>query len=408
MKNRRLVVQKYGGSSIATLERVKEIAKRIAYYTRKGKKVVVVVSAMGDTTDNLIGLAEKISPEPSERELDMLISTGEQISIALLAMALHEIRISAVSFTGSQVGIITDKFHTRAKIVRIDSKKIRDALKSNKVIVVAGFQGSTSTKDIATLGRGGSDLTAVALAASLKASVCEIYTDVQGIYTADPRLVEGARKLDCISFDEMLELASRGAQVMQTRAVEAAKKHGVTLHVRSSFSRQGGTRIMKKRVSFEEPVVRGVTLTEKEVKLTICKVPDKPGVAAKIFQRLSAKHINIDMIVQNVSHKRITDISFTVTKQQANAALAITKAIAKEIKAGKVLYDKDIAKVSIVGIGMKTHAGVAHGMFGVLSKNKINIEMISTSEISVSCIIKKQKARQAVRALHKTFGLEKK
>ncbi len=408
MKDNKLIIQKYGGSSIATLQRVKEIAGRISSYVKKGDKVVAVVSAMGDTTDNLIALAEKINPVPSERELDMLISTGEQTSIALLTMALHKYRIPAVSFTGSQVGIITDKFHTRAKIVKIDSKKVKDALKSYQAVVVAGFQGSTSTKDIATLGRGGSDLTAVAIAASLKADVCEIYTDVDGIYTADPRIVKGARKLDCISFDEMLELASRGAQVMQTRAVEAAKKHRVKLHVRSSFSKQKGTLIMKKKVSFEEPVVRGVALTEKEVKLTVCQVPDKPGVAAKIFQRLSSKNINIDMIVQNVSHKRITDISFTVSKTQANSALAITKSLAKEVKAGSVIYDKDIAKISIVGIGMKTHAGVAHGMFGALSRNKINIEMISTSEISISCIIKKDKGKQAARALHKTFGLEKK
>jgi len=361
---------------------------------------------MGDTTNGLLRLAAKINPNPSERELDMLISTGEQISCSLLAMALHRRGIDAVSFTGPQVGIITDKFHTKAKILKINARRIREALRENKVVVVAGFQGQTRDKDIATLGRGGSDLSAVALAAVLGASVCEIYTDVGGIYTADPRIVRGARKLDCISFDEMLELASRGAQVMQTRAVEVAKKYNIPLYVRSTFLDKEGTIIMERRGPLlEEPVVRGITLTEKEAKITVCDVPDRPGMAAKIFQELSSKNINIDMIVQNVSHKRITDISFTVQKADTHKALEVTKKVAKKIGASSVLYDADVAKVSIVGIGMKAHSGVAHAIFKVLARAKINIEMISTSEISISCVITKKQGRSAVLALHKAFGL---
>jgi aspartate kinase len=402
-----LVVQKYGGTSIANTKRINKIAERVASYIKKGKKVVVVVSAMGSTTDELITLAKEVNPLPSERELDMLVSTGEQISIALLAMALHRRKIDAVSLTGAQVGIITDNSYTRARIRRINADRLKTILKTKPVVVVAGFQGKAFKGDIATLGRGGSDLTGVALASTLKAEVCEIYTDVDGIYTADPRIVKAARKLDCISFDEMLELASRGAQVMQTRAVEIAKKYGVSLHVRSSFSGKEGTVISKRKSSFEEPVVRGITLDEKEVKITICQVPDKPGSAAKVFYELSSKNINIDMIVQNVSHRRITDISFTVKKNTAGKALKTTKDLAKKMGAGSVLYDDDIAKVSIVGIGMKSHSGVAHAMFGALAKNKINIEMISTSEISISCIVKKERGKKALRVLHKSFGLEK-
>lgn len=405
MEKNKLIVQKYGGTSVANIQRIKKVAEKVASYRRRGYKIVVVVSAMGDTTDELISLAEKINPRPSEREMDMLISTGEQISSALLAMALHKRGIPAVSFTGPQVGIITDKAHTQAKILKIETKKIKKALRKGKVVVVAGFQGQTLQEDIATLGRGGSDLSAVALAAVLKAEVCEIYTDVEGIFTADPRIVKKAKKLDCLSFDEMLELASRGAQVMQTRAVEVAKKYNIKLIVRSSFSNKEGTVIMERKPSIEEPVVRGITLTEKEVKITICEVPDRPGMAAKIFEELSSANINIDMIVQNVSHKRITDISFTVEKSQAHKALDVTKKVAKRIGASSVLYDEDIAKVSIVGIGMKAHSGVAHRMFRALARAKINIEMISTSEISISCVIRKKQGKTAVRVLHKAFNL---
>jgi len=405
MSKNKLIVQKYGGTSVANIERIKKVAQRIYSYWKKGIKLVVVVSAMGDTTDELIHLAEKINPRPSERELDMLLSTGEQISSALLAMALHKKGIPAVSFTGPQVGIITDKFHTQAKILKIEAERIKSALKKGKVVVVAGFQGQTTEREIATLGRGGSDLSAVALAGVLKADLCEIYTDVEGIYTADPRIVKKAKKLPCISFDEMLELASRGAQVMQTRAVEVAKKYNIKLVVRSSFSNKEGTIIMEKKPSIEEPVVRGITLTEKEAKITICKVPDKPGMAAKIFEELSSKNINIDMIVQNVSHQRITDISFTVEKSQAHKALEATKKVVKKIGAGFALYDEDIAKVSIVGIGMKAHSGVAYKMFKALARAKINIEMISTSEISISCVIRKKQGKLAVKVLHKAFNL---
>ncbi|MFC1514456.1 aspartate kinase [Candidatus Omnitrophota bacterium] len=407
MSKKKLVVQKYGGTSVATPARIENAAKRVVSYARKRYQVLVVVSAMGKTTDELVALARQINPHPSEREMDMLISTGEQVSCSLLAMALHKRGIDAVSFTGSQVGIITDKFHTQARIVEIDTRRIRQALKQNKVVVVAGFQGQTIGEDIATLGRGGSDLSAVALAAVLKAAVCEIYTDVDGIFTTDPRIVKEAKKLDCICFDEMLELASRGAQVMQTRAVEAAKKYNIPLHVRSSFSHKEGTMIMEKRPSLEEPVVRGVTLTEKEVKITVCQVPDKAGMAATIFQDLGAQNINVDMIVQNVSHKRITDLSFTVKKADSHKALAATRKVAAKIGASKVLFDDDVAKVSIVGVGMKSHGGVAHTMFKVLARQKINIEMISTSEISISCMVRKKRGKTAVRALHKAFALGK-
>jgi len=408
MTKQKIVVQKYGGTSVATVEKIEKAARRISSYKGKGRRIVVVVSAMGDTTDELLRLAGKINPDPSERELDMLISTGEQISCSLLAMALHKRGIEAVSFTGPQVGIITDGFHTQAKIVKINARRIKQALRENKIVVVAGFQGQTLNEDIATLGRGGSDLSAIALAAVLGASACEIYTDVEGIYTADPRIVREARKLDCISFDEMLELASRGAQVMQTRAVEVAKKYNIPLHVRSAFSDKEGTVIMNRRGSLlEKPVVRGVTLTEKETKITVCDVPDRPGMAAKIFQELSSKNINIDMIVQNVSHKRITDISFTVEKSVCRKALDVTRKVARKIGASSVLYDEDVAKLSIVGIGMKAHSGVAHNMFKALARAKINIEMISTSEISISCVIKKRQSRKAAMALHRAFGLGK-
>ena len=404
----KVIVQKYGGSSVATVEKIEKVASRICSYKGKGRRIVVVVSAMGDTTDDLLALARKINPNPDERELDMLISTGEQASCALLAMALHKRGLEAVSFTGPQVGIITDKFHTKAKIQKINTRRIRQVLNENKVAVVAGFQGQTPDKDIATLGRGGSDLSAVALAAVLGASLCEIYTDVEGIYTADPRIVEKARKLDCISFDEMLELASRGAGVMQTRAVEVAKKYNIPLHVRSTFSKKEGTIIMSiKKSSLEKPVVRGVTLTEKEAKITVCQVPDKPGMASRIFQELSSRHINIDMIVQNVSHKRITDISFTVEKNDAQKALDVTRKVGKDIGASSVLCNEDIAKVSIVGVGMRSHSGVAHSMFKALARAKINIEMISTSEISISCVVRKNQGKKAVSAMHKAFELSK-
>ena len=429
----RLIVQKYGGSSVANPERIKNVARRVVDYKKKGNDLVVVVSALGDTTDELIELAAKISDNPPEREMDMLLSTGEQISVALLAMAIQELGVEAISLTGSQEGIITDTVHTRARIVKIEAQKLRQELKKGRIVIVAGFQGMTPEQDITTLGRGGSDLSAVALAKTLEADECEIYTDVEGIFTADPRVEPRARKLEAITYDEMLEMASLGAQVMQARSIEVAKKFDVPIHVRSSFSRKRGTMIIKEVKNMEDVLVTGVTLNKNESKITVCDVPDKPGIAARIFTQLSEGGINVDMIVQNVSHTKQTDISFTVPKNDGARAIRLTKKAASGLGYGKpnhghlasglgygkpnhghlasglgelqVLEDSDIARISIVGVGMKTHSGVAAKMFETLAEEKINIEMISTSEISISCIIKKKSAETALRALHQKFGL---
>lgn len=403
----KLVVQKFGGSSVANVEKLKNVANRIVASVKEGNKLIVVVSAMGDTTDELISLAKQINPFYSEREMDMLISTGEQMSSSLLAMAIHKRRVGAISFTGAQVGIITDPFHTQAKILKIETKRIKEELDKNNVVIVAGFQGVTPNSEITTLGRGGSDLSAVALAFATGADVCEIYTDVEGIYTADPRIIDKARKIEHITFDEMLELASRGAQVMHTRAIEVAKKFNIPLHVRSSFSKKEGTLIMEKTSCIEEAVVRGIALTKNEMKITMCNLPDRPGIAARIFNELAKKNINIDMIVQNVSHEKITDISFTSLKDNIEKVMKVSKQIAKSAGAGGVLFDEDIAKVSVVGVGMKSHSGVAAKCFSALAKNKINIEMISTSEISISCVVRKDAGDKALRVLHKVFDLEK-
>jgi len=400
-----LIVQKFGGSSVANVERIQNVARRVVSYRKKGYDLVVVVSALGDTTDELVELASKINADPSDREMDMLLSTGEQISVALLAMAIHKLGVEAISFTGAQVGIITDASHTRARIIKINADKIKEELAKGKIVIVAGFQGVTLNQDITTLGRGGSDLTAVALAKELKASECEIYTDVEGIYTTDPRIEQRAKKLAAVTYDEMLEMASLGAQVMQARSIEVAKKFDVPIHVRSSFSESSGTMITKEVKRMEDVVVTGITLNKNEAKITVCDVPDKPGVAAKIFKELSSNGVNVDMIVQNVSHIRQTDISFTVTKAEAQKTLRITRRVARAIGSGDVLEDVDIARVSIVGVGMKSHPGVAAHMFDILAKNKINIEMISTSDISISCIIKKKFAETAVKALHSKFCL---
>ena len=404
LKNK-LIVQKYGGSSVADVAKIEKVARRVVSYTKGGNKVVVVMSAMGDTTDELVSLAKKINPDPSEREMDMLMSTGEQISCSLLAMAIHKRGAGAISFTGAQVGIITDTYHTQAKILKIETDRIKKELTGGNIIIVAGFQGLSTALEITTLGRGGSDLSAVALAVSLKADLCEIYTDVGGVYTADPRVVPEAKKLKNITFDEMLELASLGAQVMHTRAIEVAKKFNIPIHVRGSFTKEEGTIIMEKTSFIEKPVVRGMTLTGDEAKLTLCNVPDKPGIAAHLFNELACKNINVDMIVQNVSHKRTTDISFTVPKKNLAKALKISKGISKGIGAGEVISDETIAKVSIVGVGMKSHSGVAARCFSILAKNKINIDMISTSEISISCIVKKTAGKKALKVLHKGFKL---
>ncbi|HEX9780300.1 MAG TPA: aspartate kinase [bacterium] len=401
----RLVVQKYGGSSVANPERIKRVAQRVVETQRTGARIVVVVSALGDTTDELLQLASQITSAPLERELDMLMSTGEQISVALLAMAIHDLGAKAISFTGAQVGILTDGAHTRAKLVDINTARIVQALETGHTVIVAGFQGVNLQQDITTLGRGGSDLTAVALAKSLNADVCEIYTDVEGVYTADPRIVPQARKLDAISYDEMLEMASLGAQVMQARSIFVAKRFDVPIHVRSSFSSREGTMIVKSARAMEEIVVSGVTLQKDEAKVTIRDVPDRPGMAAEIFRELAAKDINVDMIVQNVSREGTTDLSFTVTKGDLSGTLRVARAVSHDIGAGEVTTDEGVAKLSIVGIGMRSHSGVAAKMFEAMARERINIEMITTSEIKISCVIRRQLAERAVRALHRTFGL---
>ncbi|MCF7878347.1 MAG: aspartate kinase [Candidatus Omnitrophica bacterium] len=406
--NKDLVVQKYGGSSVADQASIEKVAERVISSARSGKKVVVVVSAMGKSTDELIKLAKKINPEPSEREMDMLVSTGEQVSSSLLAMAIHKRGFDALSFTGPQVGIITDTSHTQAKILKIEADRIKKQLEKGKIIIIAGFQGVSTALEITTLGRGGSDLSAVALAVSLNAQFCEIYTDVEGIYTTDPKKIKSARKLSFITFDEMLELASSGAQVMHTRAIEVAKKFNLKLHVRSSFSKKEGTIIMEKPPLIEEVIVRGVTLAEDEAKITLCDVPDRPGIAAFVFDKLAQTGINIDMIVQNVSRKKMTDISFTVDADKLKKTISQTKKISEKIGAGRVISNKNIAKISVVGIGMRSHSGVAARCFSVLAKNKINIDMISTSEISISCLVKKESGKKALRILHKEFKLDKK
>ncbi len=403
-----LIVQKYGGSSVANPERIINVAKRVVRYKKEGHDVVVVVSALGDTTDELIELADQVTDDPSEREMDMLISTGEQISCALLAMAVEKLGVPAISFTGAQVGIITDNSHTRARILNISAAdRIKEQLKEGRIVVVAGFQGMSIKKEITTLGRGGSDLTAVALASALGAKICEIYTDVDGVYTADPRIVKNAKKLSKISYEEMLELASLGAKVMQARSVEYGKRYDMPIHVRSSFSNAEGTIICKEAKSMEKIDVSGVALQKDEAKITICDVPDKPGIAAIIFKELGVNNIVIDMIVQNVGRTGTTDVSFTVLTEDLAKTMKVAKRVAKEIGAGEVVKDENIAKISIVGIGMRSHAGIAARMFRALASKKINIEMISTSEIKISCVIGKKHAELALKVLHDEFDLKK-
>ncbi|MBD3378880.1 MAG: aspartate kinase [Candidatus Omnitrophica bacterium] len=403
-----IIVQKYGGTSVGDVDKIKKVARRVASYSRKGYKVVVVVSALGGTTDELIKLADQINKNPSEREMDMLLSTGEQVSVSLLAMALHKLGVDAISFTGAQVGIRTDSSHTKARIVDIGTSRIKEKLKKGSVVIVAGFQGVSGDQEITTLGRGGSDMTAVALAKVLKARECEIYTDVKGVYTADPRLVKNARKLESISYEEMLELASLGAQVMQARSIEVAGKYNVPIHVRASFCKEKGTMISKEVRSMEDVLVRGVTANKKEAKVTVCDVPDKPGEASKLFERLAEARINVDMIIQNISRTRKTDISFTVPTSDLAKTQEVVRKVNKEIGAKGAKYDRDIAKISVVGIGMRSHSGVAAKMFKALAARKINIEMISTSEIKISCVIHRTDADKAIKALHDSFGLGKK
>ena len=402
-----VIVQKYGGTSVGDIQRLKKVARRIARQSRRGDQVVVVVSAMGDSTDRLIALAHQAHPEPSEREMDQLVSTGEQMSAALLTMALHHLGLDAVSLTGNQVGIITDDSHRKARILEISPRKIQGRLARGAVVVVAGFQGIDLKEDITTLGRGGSDTTAVALAAVLKAEVCEIFTDVDGVYTADPRIVPRAKKLDRICYDEMLEMASLGAKVLQNRAVEFAKKFSVPLHIRSSFIDKPGTIVSEEvqDMSMEKVVIRGVTLNRDEAKLTISRVPDRPGISAEIFKAIAEKKINVDMIIQNVSEDGFTDLSFTVPSEDLSQSQRIIKEVAHRIGAGEVRADADIAKVSVVGVGMKSHPGVAATMFEAFARAKINIMMISTSEIKISCVVREKDGEKASRVIHKAFGL---
>lgn len=402
-----LIVQKYGGSSVANVEKIQNVARRVVKAKRAGNSVVVVVSALGDTTDELIDLAQRISKNPSTREMDMLLSTGEQVSMSLLALAVQELGEKAISFTGSQVGIITDQFHTKARIVDVDGQMIQRALKEGNVVVVAGFQGKTADGEITTLGRGGSDLTAVALAQALKAKHCEIYTDVDGIYTADPRIVPDARKIDVISYDEILELAALGAKVMHSRSVEVGKKYNVPIYVRHSQQEGEGTLITKETKQMEAILVSGVALADDEAKITIFQVPDLPGVAAKLFAKLAKANINIDVIIQNKTRTNATDISFTVFKNELGRALPLVKEVAAEIRAKEVTCDENIAKVSVVGVGMKAHSGIAARMFSALAKKKINIDMISTSEIKISCVVDGGKGKEALRAVHDEFELGK-
>jgi aspartate kinase len=401
-----LIVQKYGGTSVGNIERIKAVAKRVVETKKQNNDVVVVVSAMSGETDKLIGLAGQVSSNPDGREMDLLLSSGERISAALTALAISELGFKAMSLTGRQVGIITDDTHTKAKIEKIEADRVKEILKKGIIPVIAGFQGITENSDVTTLGRGGSDLTAVAVAQAINADLCEIYTDVEGVFTADPNIVPEAKKLNKISYEEMLELASLGAKVLQTRSVEFAMKYNVPLVVRSSFTENPGTLVIKEDMEMEKVVVSGVTCDKNQAKITAVAVRDMPGVAARLFNLIASENIVVDMIVQNISSDgKSTDISFTVPKNDARKAFEITKEIASELGASDVLLREDIAKISIVGVGMRTHSGIAAKMFEALARHNINIMMISTSEIKISCVIDSKYAELAVRVLHDAFGL---
>jgi aspartate kinase len=401
-----LIVQKYGGTSVADPDRMRAVAEHVAFTKRHGNDVVVVVSAMGKATDNLIKLANDVSATQPGRELDMLLTTGERVSMALLCMALADRGVAAKSFTGSQVGIVTDTAHGKAKILEVKGDRVRDALAAGNVCVVAGFQGISTDKEITTLGRGGSDTTAVALAAALKADSCEIYTDVTGVFSADPRIVPQARKLAKVNFDEMLEMAGAGSKVLALRSVEFARNHNVPIHVRSSFTWEPGTWITTEEPSMEDPIISGVVTDVSEAKVTVVGVPDQPGVSAALFEPLAAANVNVDMIVQNTSIAGHTDISFTVPLADMKVSEAIVGRVAGEIGATGVNHDADIAKVSLVGAGMKTSPGIAAKMFRTLADGGINIEMISTSTIRISVVIATKDLEPAARALHTAFGLD--
>ena len=402
-----LIVQKYGGTSVADPDRIRAVAEHVAFTKRRGNDVVVVVSAMGKATDNLIALADSVSKVQPGREMDMLLTTGERVSAALTTMALQALGIDAVSFTGSQVGIITDNAHRKAKIVEVKGDRVREALAEGKVAVVAGFQGVSLDKEITTLGRGASDLTASALAKALDADACEIYTDVTGVFTADPRIVPQARKLQRISFDEMLEMAGAGSKVLALRSVEFARNHDVPIHVRSSFTWEQGTWVTDEQESnMEEPIISGVVTDLSESKVTIVAVPDRPGISAALFEPLAAANVNVDMIVQNTSHDGTTDISFTMPKADMSTAESIVSRIASEIGARGVEHDSDIAKISLVGAGMKSSPGIAAKMFRTLADLDVNIAMISTSTIRISVVTASADLEKAARGLHSAFGLD--
>jgi len=400
-----IVVQKYGGTSVAGVERIKVIAERIARTAAQGNEMVVVVSAMGKATDDLVKLAHEIAEVPHAREMDMLLSAGERISMALLAMALHEMGRDAVSFTGSQAGIVTDTSHTKARIVEVKAMRIEEALSSGRIVIVAGFQGVSTDRDVTTLGRGGSDTTAVALAAALDAEVCEIYTDVKGVFTADPRIVPDARKLNQVTYEEMLEMAASGAGVLALRSVEFARTHGVVIHCRSSFTDEAGTVVKEEVEQVEKALVTAVAHDTSEAMIRVDGVPDRPGIAAKIFSDIAKERINVDMIVQNISHDGKTDLTFTMPKEDLIRSGDAVKRIISEIGAEGFSADSDIAKLSLIGAGMKTDPGVAAEMFSALAEHGINIEMISTSSIRISCVVRSLDINRAVRIIHERFGL---
>ena len=402
-----LIVQKFGGTSVGSLEKIKAVARRVIDRQREGHRMVVVLSAMSGETDRLINMAHEMQHIPDEREMDALISTGEQVSVALFALAVKEAGSDAISLLGDQVAIHTNRMHSRARITSIDAQRIMRHLDEGKIVTVAGFQGVSEDGDITTLGRGGSDTTAVALAAALKADACEIFTDVEGVFTTDPGICDQARKLDAISYDEMLELASLGAKVLDIRAVGLAKRFKVPVHVRSTFTNTVGTWVVDEEKIMESMLVSGITYSKKEARITIRKVPDQPGIAAKVFLPISDAGILVDMIIQNAHDGGLTDMTFTVPKADYDRAMEILHKVAKEIRAESVVGDQDIAKVSIVGVGMRNHAGIASTMFQIMSKEGINMMMVSTSEIKVSAVIAAKYTELAVRALHDAFALDK-
>ena len=401
----RLIVQKYGGTSVGTPERIRNVAQRLVDTQREGCRVVAVISAMAGVTDDLIKLAREVSSHPTERELDVLLATGEQAAIALIAMAVNALGAKAVSLTGAEAGILTDRFHTKAKIANISSKQVHELLADDYIVIVAGFQGQTPEGETTTLGRGGSDLTAIALAGALNADSCQIFTDVDGVFTCDPRVVADAKKLDEVAYDELLEMAGAGSKVMQSRAVEFAKKFGIDFEVRSSFNRTPGTIAKEETASMEDIVIRGVSIDRKQAKVTVSGVPDQPGIAGTIFSAISSANIVVDMIVQNVSQRSATDISFTIHENELEQTKKLLAPVVKEIGATGLAAQNGVAKLSVVGIGMRSHSGVAARLFECLGKGGINIQLISTSEIKIAVVINEEDVERAAKLTHKEFGL---